>query len=57
MPAPIISGGSVVGLTATVVAPAAPGSYCLVYDLVKEGITWFSTQGVAPLSVSVTVTP
>jgi subtilisin family serine protease len=47
--------GSVSNLAATVTAPASPGTYCLTYDLVREGITWFSWQGAATLSVPVTV--
>jgi hypothetical protein len=46
---------SVVDLTASVTAPATPGSYCLVIDLVHEGITWFGNQGSPTLKRSVTV--
>lgn len=42
-------------LTARVRAPATAGQYCLQYDLVREGITWFSTRSEPVLSVSVTV--
>ena len=47
--------GSVSGLTASVRAPAAPGTYCLEYDIVKEGVTWFSTAGSPKLTRTVTV--
>jgi cell division septation protein DedD len=53
----VSSGGSVVGLSGTVNAPASPGTYCLVYDLVKEGVTWFSSQGAPTLNLTITVTP
>jgi hypothetical protein len=51
----VAGGGSVSGLAASVTAPATPGTYCLVYDLVREGMTWFSWQGAATLAVPVTV--
>lgn len=41
----------------TVRPPAAAGTYCLTYDLVREGITWFSTQGAATQSATVSVAP
>jgi hypothetical protein len=47
------------GATTTVQAglwtPYEPGDYVLEWDLVSEGISWFSERGVAPLSVAVTV--
>lgn len=54
--ADVAGGGSVSSLSATVQAPASAGTYCLQYDLVREGITWFSWQGASMLSVTVTVT-
>jgi hypothetical protein len=48
------------GATTTVLAglwtPYDPGEYVLQWDLVAEGVSWFSERGVAPLSVPVTVT-
>ena len=32
-----------------IIAPSKPGDYLLLYDLVDEGITWFSEEGVVPL--------
>lgn len=39
----------------TVVAPSKPGEYILQIDLVQEGVTWFSYQGVPPLEKFVSV--
>jgi LCP family protein required for cell wall assembly len=36
-------------------APDTPGRYILQYDMVHEGVTWFSEKGVIPLEVSVDV--
>jgi hypothetical protein len=36
-------------------APHEEGNYTLIIDLVKEGITWFDTQGIVPLKKNVTV--
>jgi len=33
-----------VGLNARVLAPLQPGTYVLKWDMVKEGVTWFSWQ-------------
>jgi hypothetical protein len=40
---------------AVVVAPALPGEYTLLWDMVQEHTAWFSGQGVAPARVSVKV--
>ncbi len=37
----------------TVTAPPLPGDYLLEFDLVQEGITWFSQQGSPTLHVAV----
>ncbi|MDE3097716.1 MAG: hypothetical protein KGK07_17150, partial [Chloroflexota bacterium] len=55
LPSAVAPGGSVSGLTVSIVAPPAAGTYCLVYDLVREGVTWFSSQGAATQSATVTV--
>ncbi|HEV8228992.1 MAG TPA: S8 family serine peptidase [Candidatus Limnocylindria bacterium] len=44
-----------VTVPATVVAPAAPGTYTLRFDLVQEGVGWFSQRGVAPTDVAIVV--
>ena len=36
-------------------APAAPGRYLLQVDLVREGVAWFSTKGVAMLTQAVRI--
>ncbi|HLG12620.1 MAG TPA: hypothetical protein VI876_12755, partial [Dehalococcoidia bacterium] len=52
----IATGGSANNLAATVRTPSTPGTYCLQYDLVREGVTWFSTQGADTLAKTVNVT-
>jgi hypothetical protein len=54
LPADLPSGQSV-SLTAPVVAPTNPGTYSLRFDLVQEGVTWFSLKGAAPTDFTVTV--
>jgi len=39
----------------TVITPSEPGEYILQIDLVQEGITWFSFQGVPPLENFISV--
>ncbi len=46
-----------VPLTATVQAPPTPGTWTIEWDMVNEGVTWFSAQGVATGNKPVTVTP
>jgi hypothetical protein len=48
-------GGTVTGLGISISVPNTTGTKCLVYDLVQEGVTWFSSQGAATLAVTVTV--
>jgi len=36
-------------------APDVPGRYILQYDMVHEGVTWFSEKGVVPLEVNIDV--
>jgi len=38
-----------------IIPPSKPGEYILQIDLVHEGITWFSFQGVPPLEKFITV--
>jgi hypothetical protein len=44
-------------LMATLKAPAAPGTYTLKWDMLREGARWFSAKGVATGNREVTVTP
>ncbi len=46
---------TVANLIVQVTAPPAAGSYCLVMDLVQEGVTWFSSRGAATLNQPLTV--
>ncbi len=55
LPSDAVSGTTVTALSARVAAPTIPGTYCLVYDLVREGVTWFSTQGAAVLRTTVVI--
>jgi hypothetical protein len=50
------AGSSVSNLVAQVKAPSSAGTYCLQFDLVKEGVTWFSWQGANVLNRIVNVT-
>ncbi len=52
----VATGNTLVGQAISVLAPAAAGTYCLQYDLLQTGITWFSWQGAAMLNTTVTVT-
>ncbi|MBI4288494.1 MAG: hypothetical protein HY671_08720, partial [Chloroflexi bacterium] len=46
-----VASGQTVSIVASLKAPAAAGSYNLVWDVVQEGIAWFSGQG-APQAVA-----
>ena len=54
LPAAVAPGTSVT-VNATVTIPATPGSFALKFDLVQEGVSWFSGQGVPAESISLTV--
>ena len=54
LPAPVAPGASVT-LNASVTTPATPGIFALKFDLVQEGVSWFSGQGVPAESISLTV--
>jgi hypothetical protein len=49
--------GDLRSLSATVQPPAAPGIYTLKFDIVHEGVTWFSGKGMllAPVAVNAQV--
>jgi hypothetical protein len=51
----VAAGANVTNLASSVKAPSSPGTYCLVFDLVQEGVTWFSTQGGSVRTKTVTV--
>jgi SAM-dependent methyltransferase len=43
-------------LTLQIPAPAAPGSYQLKFDMVREGVTWFELAGSQPLVHPIEIT-
>ncbi len=47
--------GATVAVSATVLAPLSKGAYFLRFDLVKEGVSWFSARGVPTIDVPVAV--
>ncbi len=55
LPSDTANGAAVSNLAVTVTAPATPGTYCLAFDLVREGVTWFSWQGASTKAKTVTV--
>jgi uncharacterized membrane protein len=48
--------GDTIKMDMNIGAPDEEGNYILIIDLVKEGITWFETQGTVPIKKNVTVT-
>ena len=55
-PSDVAPGGTVSNLALQLEAPSTAGTYCLVYDLVHEGVTWFSQQGADTLMTTVSIT-
>ena len=55
LPADIAPGQSA-EIAIAVASPPAVGPYRLRLDLVQEGVTWFSAQGVAPRDLAISVT-
>ena len=55
LPAASLAPGQSATVSASVRLPASPGAYGIRFDLVQEGVTWFSGQGV-PMSPLVTFT-
>jgi hypothetical protein len=55
LPGSVNGGAAVSGLAVQVRAPSTPGTYCLQYDLVREGVAWFSWQGAPFLARTVRV--
>src|SRR5437867_2313572 len=49
--------GQSVQLQATLAFPSAAGTYVLAWDLVQEGVSWFSGKGVAPSTKQISVSP
>jgi hypothetical protein len=56
LPGNVASGQTLSSLAVQVKAPAPAGTYCLQYDVVRNGVAWFSRLGAAVLSRTMTVT-
>ena len=54
LPADVAIGASAT-VRATITPPTVPGTYFLRIDLVREGITWFSGQGVPTANITASV--
>ena len=50
-----VAPGATITLNATVALPATPGAFALKFDLVQEGVSWFSGQGVPAESITLTI--
>ncbi len=55
LPDDVLSGSEVSLGNVALKAPATPGQYVLRWDLVQEGVVWFSKAGAAPLEMAVEV--
>lgn len=55
LPINVAPNGGYVNMIGKVAVPPNPGSYILKWDMVHEGVTWFSDQGVSGFSQNVTV--
>jgi len=55
LPHDVPPGGSV-QVQALVTAPAVDGEYLVEWDMLQEGVTWFSWEGSAPVRTRLTVT-
>jgi subtilisin family serine protease len=51
-----VAPGQTAVVTLNVASPPATGPYTLRLDLVQEGVTWFSGQGVTPRDLAISVT-
>ena len=51
----VVAPGERAEVTLRVQAPAEPGRYQLVLDVVQEGVRWFADAGSVPLIVAATV--
>jgi hypothetical protein len=52
-----VAPGQTITIKAHVLAPAQPGQYLLAWDLLREGLFWFSILGNPTYNVPVTVAP
>lgn len=56
LPGNVAPGGVISNLAVTIRAPSTAGNWCLEYDMVQEGITWFNWQGSPTKKIDITVT-
>jgi hypothetical protein len=54
LPADVLP-GQTIDVIAKVVSPPVPGAYLIQWDMVEEGVLWFSSRGSAPASTRLTV--
>jgi len=52
----VVPGSGGILLSSDLLVPSVPGNYTLVWDLVQEGVTWFSVQGVPTYNINASVT-
>jgi len=50
-----VAAGESISIDAQLLAPAAPASYTLRWDMMQEGVGWFADKGATPLTVAVRV--
>jgi hypothetical protein len=55
LPVDSVEPGQDIDVNVKIVTPAEPGNYILQIDMVHEGVTWFSYQGVPPLEKYISV--
>lgn len=51
----VATGETATDVPLSVKAPSSAGTYCLQYDLLENGVTWFSWMGSPMLNTTVTV--
>lgn len=51
----VLKAGETATVAGTVVAPSAPGTYCLEFDVVRERVRWWSLPTINPKTITVGV--
>lgn len=52
-----LNAGNSLPTSVTIQLPTTPGNYTIVWDMVQEGVTWFSSQGVTSKRENITLLP